>query len=62
MRKEVQKVLRDNERRRADRGEGFATYDANRAGGVADGPNAERDPMVCLLGMREYNVPCIVRV
>ena len=45
VRKEVQEVLRDNERRRTDRGEDFATYDAGRACRIADRPNAEQDPL-----------------
>ena len=61
--KEVQEVLRDNKRRRADHGEDFPTYDAERKRGrAADGPNAEWDPLACLVDMREHSMRYIARV
>ncbi|KAL7468775.1 hypothetical protein ACHAXS_009012 [Conticribra weissflogii] len=67
VKKEVMDVLKKNQQRREDRGDGFqmdtafiATYDANYVG---DGMGAHKqDPLDDLLDIREHDVPYLVRV
>ena len=63
IKKEVLDVLRSNERRRKDQGDGFefATYDANFTSGSEAITSQRVDPLSTLLDIREHDVPYLVR-